>query len=193
MKWQRSKLNFPHLTSLKWPPAKPIGGKEEIDSLNPCQKNYSDIFWWVLIWENWYDRVPDMSHTSLRISSAAEGNSQWPSKGNTRSITINNKVKSWNFWLFFLISYIYIIYLKREINNNVHSSYIYIFIIHLLLVYPANLRSQPSEEALKLNLVSKREQLMELMGTCVVPHYKYCFISNNTTITSILFSAIIAF
>ena len=27
----------------------------------------------------------------------------------------------------------------------------------------------------------------------VVPHYKYCFISNNTTITSILFSAIIAF
>ena len=27
----------------------------------------------------------------------------------------------------------------------------------------------------------------------VVPHYKYCFISYNTTITSILFSAIIAF
>ena len=27
----------------------------------------------------------------------------------------------------------------------------------------------------------------------VVPHYKYCYISYNTTITSILFSAIIAF
>ena len=28
---------------------------------------------------------------------------------------------------------------------------------------------------------------------CVVPHYKYCYIIHNTTITSILFSAIIAF
>ena len=28
---------------------------------------------------------------------------------------------------------------------------------------------------------------------CVVPHYKYCYISYNRTITSILFSAIIAF
>ena len=30
-------------------------------------------------------------------------------------------------------------------------------------------------------------------GYCVVPHYKYCYIIYNANITSILFSAIIAF
>ena len=37
------------------------------------------------------------------------------------------------------------------------------------------------------------EKIFIKMHAVVVPHYKYCFISYNTTITSILFSAIITF